>query len=37
MEQYTIVKSFVMLMALVGAFSFFFHSGKAALSRHDGR
>jgi hypothetical protein len=24
MEQYTIIKSFVMLMALVGAFSFFF-------------
>ena len=24
MEQYTLVKSFVMLMALVGAFSFFF-------------
>ena len=24
MEQYTIIKSFVMFMALVGAFSFFF-------------
>jgi hypothetical protein len=36
MEQYTIIKSFVMLMALVGAFSFFFMRVRR-LYRDDGR